>query len=125
VLNHLTYEEIELKVDRILLQWQQDKIELEEYFKYRDSKKALPVMEKTIKLFREFLYASNGLITSVSNNIDDCIIKPVNVQERLKFIVSRPRLYHSYVQLGELFAEQEKQYARKVALNKAKKKRPD
>lgn len=123
--NHLSFEEIELKVDKILLQWQHYKLELEAYFKIRDIENATPVMEKAIGLFWEFLFSSNGLIASDSNNIDDCNVKPVNVQERLNFVVSRPRLYHSYVQLAELFAEQEKQYARKMALNKATKKRPD
>jgi hypothetical protein len=125
LLNHLSFEEIELKVGNILRQWQQYKLELEEYLKNRDSEKASPLMEKAIGLFREFLYSSNGLHCSDLYNIDDCILKPINVQERLKFIITRPSLYHSYVQLAELFAEQEKQYARKMALNKVKKNRPD
>jgi hypothetical protein len=122
MLNQISFE---ASVDKSLLQWQQYKLELEEYFKNRNSDKASPVMEKAIELFREFLYSSNGLMTRDTYNIDDCIVKPVNVQERLNFIVSRPRLYHSFVQLAELFAEQEKQYARQLALNKVKNKRPD
>jgi hypothetical protein len=122
MLNQISFE---ASVDKSLLQWQQYKLELEEYFKNRNSDKASPVMEKAIELFWEFLYSSNGLMTRDTYNIDDCIVKPVNVQERLNFIVSRPRLYHSFVQLAELFAEQEKQYARQLALNKVKNKRPD
>jgi len=61
----------------------------------------------------------------VNGKINDYLVKPVNVQERLNFIETKPRLYHSYVQLAELFSEQEKLFAKNKALNKYNKKSPD
>lgn len=111
-------------VEDTLRQWSRYKLELSEHFKDRNSEKALPLMEKALELFGKFLFLSNGLDPD-SHTIEDCSIKPVNVKERLDFISSRPKLFHSYIQLAELFAEQQKQYASKIALIKAKNKRPD
>ena len=81
-------------------------------------------MERAIDLFEQFLIKSNNLNPDLYC-IKDCKIKPVNVEERLGFIVSRPKLFHSYKQLAELFAEQEKQFAKQTVLNRTKNKRPD
>lgn len=112
-------------VRNILIEWNKSKTKLAECFIKRDTEKALPLMESAIELFREFLFSSNGLEAVESLTYEECYIKPVNVNDRLNFISSRPRLYHSYIQLSELFAEQEKQYARQLALKNAKNKRPD
>ena len=45
-------------------------------------------------------------------------MKPVNLEERLGFIISRPTLFHSYRQLTELMVEQEKLYAKKNIVKK-------
>lgn len=111
-------------VEDTLRQWSIYKLELSEHFKDRNSEKALPIMEKALELFGKFLFLSNSLDPD-SHTIEDCSIKPVNVKERLDFIASRPKLFHSYIQLAELFAEQQKQYASKIALIKATNKRPD
>ncbi|MBT2694193.1 YpoC family protein [Bacillus sp. ISL-55] len=111
-------------VATVLSEWGQCKNELDDYFKNRDSDRALPLMKRAIELFEQFLIRSNNLSPD-KYCIKDCKIKPVNVEERLGFIVSRPKLFHSYKQLVELFAEQEKQVAKQAALNRAKNKRPD
>lgn len=115
--------EIEEQSHAILQRWQQSKHELEGYFKNREGEKALPVMKDSIQLFHEYLYISNG--KKDKGNVNAYLVKPVNVQERLNFIESKPRLFHSYVQLAELFAEQEKLVAKNLALYKIKNKRPD
>ncbi|MFT9600598.1 YpoC family protein [Mesobacillus sp.] len=111
-------------VEMVLSEWVQCKVELDIHFKNRDSDRALPLMKSAIDLFEQFLFLSNSLNQDLYS-INDCKIKPVNVEERLDFIVSRPKLFHSYKQLAELFAEQEKQFAKQAALNRAKNKRPD
>ena len=111
-------------VERILGEWNQCKEMLMTYFKNRDTEKAFPSMRNAIDLFEQFLFISNCLNKEI-HSIKDCKIKPVNVEERLNFIVSRPKLFHSYKQLAELFAEQEKQFAKQVVLNRSKNKRPD
>lgn len=111
-------------VERVLSDWGECKEKLQVHFKNRDSQKALPLMERAIDLFEQFLIKSNSLNPDLYC-IKDCEIKPVNVEERLDFIVSRPKLFHSYKQLAELFAEQEKQFAKHTVLNRTKNKRPD
>ncbi|WP_170169144.1 YpoC family protein [Mesobacillus subterraneus] len=114
----------ENEVEAILGQWNQCRNELAEYYKTRNIEKAQPEMKKAIELFKALLFTTNGLDPEECA-IDDCKAKPVNLRERIDFISSRPKLYHSYIQLSELFAEQEKQFAKQKALSKAKKKRPE
>ncbi|HAQ06841.1 MAG TPA: hypothetical protein DCR24_04665 [Bacillus bacterium] len=122
--NELPAKQVELLTQKLLQNWNQSRIELEGLFKNRDSEQALNVMTHAIELFKEFLYLSNGHRSNGEINIEDFSIKPVNVKERLNFIISRPRLFHSFVQLSELFFEQEKQYAKYVALTR-RTKSPD
>ncbi|WP_102263376.1 YpoC family protein [Mesobacillus jeotgali] len=110
-------------VTTILGEWEQCKNELDNHFRNRDSDKALPLMKRALELFEQFLVSSNSLSPD-KYWIKDCKIKPVNVEERLDFIISRPKLFHSYKQLAELFAEQEKQFAKQTILFRTK-KRPD
>lgn len=114
----------DVAVERLLSEWNQCKDKLAAHFRNRDSDGAEPLMRRAILLFEEFLFLSNGLNQEMYS-IKDCKIKPVNAEERLVFIVSRPKLFHSYKQLAELFAEQEKQFAKQVILNRSKNKRPD
>ncbi|GAM12602.1 YpoC family protein [Mesobacillus selenatarsenatis] len=120
----ISFQDYVQAVERVLSEWGQCKDELDIHFKNRDSDRALPLMKRAIELFEQFLIISNSLSPD-KYCVKDCKIKPVNVEERLDFIVSRPKLFHSYKQLAELFAEQEKQFAKQVALNRAKNKRPD
>jgi hypothetical protein len=46
--------------------------------------------------------------------------KPVNWQERMNFIMTRPNLYHSFIQLSELMEELKKIYYKQQALKKRK-----
>lgn len=71
-------------------------------------------MRKGIGLFLQFLFWSNQKPVCLLNlgNLSDLKIKPVNIEERLNFILSRPGLFHSFVQLSELMTEQEKAFAK-------------
>ncbi|MBT2662323.1 YpoC family protein [Bacillus sp. ISL-45] len=114
----------DMAVERLLSEWNQCKAKLAAHFRNRESDLAEPLMQRAILLFEQFLILSNSLNQDV-HSIKDCKIKPVNAKERLDFIVARPKLFHSYKQLAELFAEQEKQFAKQAILNKSKNKRPD
>ena len=115
--------EIEELSHKIIQRWKQSRLALEGFFKNREGEKVLPIMKDSIELFYEYLFISNG--KKVNGKINDYLVKPVNVQERLNFIETKPRLYHSFVQLAELYSEQEKLFAKNMALNKIKNKRPD
>ena len=116
-------EEIEELSHQIIQRWKQSKLALEVYFKNREREKVLPIMKDSIELFHEYLFISNG--KKVNEKINDCLLKPVNLQERISFIEANPGLFHSYVQLAELYSEQEKLFAKYRAINKIKNKRPD
>jgi hypothetical protein len=101
--------------------WGKVKPIIEEMHHQRKKDGIKEAMKKGIGLFLQFLYWSNGkpvflkelpLFTNIS-------IKPVNLEERVGFIISRPGLYHSYVQLCELMIEQEKLFAKNMMIKKA------
>lgn len=109
-------------IDELLLEWPKMKEEIRHSFEKRDKKSAAPLMEKGIHLFIRFLHWSNQLLAKPKSDIDyeQLQIKPVNCRERLEFIMARPNLHHSYMQLCELMSEQEKGYQKALAIKKIK-----
>lgn len=113
------------EIPLIKQQWENLKSILEMRFSNRESGHVQQEMEQAIELFSRYLTFTNENWTGKGDTFGDFEIKPVNLEERLLFITSRPRLYHSFIQLKELFAEQEKQFAKYEALKMIKRKRPD
>ncbi|MBU8879062.1 hypothetical protein BGM26_08705 [Bacillus sp. FJAT-29790] len=107
----------------LLKEWQAEKLILEELFAKRDRKQAAAPMKKGISLFLELVYWTNGEPAKLSSTLefDKLKNKPVNLKERLNFILDRPALYHAFMQLTELMTEMEKQYMKQLALKKASK----
>lgn len=101
--------------------WQKIKIELEELHRQRKKNVLEETSKKAIHLFMQYLYMSNDKSVSFQEPLSftDLEIKPVNLKERLEFILARPSLFPSYVQLCELMAEQEKLAAKKRIMKKA------
>ncbi|QCJ43247.1 hypothetical protein FAY30_15810 [Bacillus sp. S3] len=111
-------------VSSVLKEWEQMKARLDQLFRERDQKNANDLMKKGITLFIQFLHYTN-VETSIPNrslDFDQLSFKPVNIRERLGFIMARPGLYHSYRQLSELMVELEKLYAKKNIKNKSRPK---
>lgn len=109
------------ELENILLEWPNLREEIRHAFEKRDKKAAAPLMEKGISLFIKFLYWSNGLTNlGAEINYEELHIKPVNCEERLQFIMTRPNLHHSYMQLCELMNEQEKGYRKALAIKGVK-----
>ncbi|MFP7297874.1 YpoC family protein [Neobacillus niacini] len=104
----------------LLTQWKLLKEELETLYRNRDQKTTKEGMKKGIGLFIHFLYWSNDI--QIKSNalkpLDSLDLKPVNLDERLGFVVRRPNLFHSYRQLSELMTEQEKILAKKNIVKK-------
>lgn len=112
----------EVEISNLLTEWKNSKEELEVLFREREYKNAKVLMDKGIQLFTQFLAWSNDLpVTLNALNFKQLEFKPVNVEERLAFIISRPSLYHSYRQLSELMIEQEKLFVKRNILKKASK----
>ncbi|MCR8846906.1 hypothetical protein NQ095_00695 [Rossellomorea sp. SC111] len=103
----------------IIMEWKKEEDHLKGLFKSR-SKDILESMRKSIGRFYVLLYWSNKHPVNLDNwqsSIVHFSLKPVNVIERLTFIRNNPALYHSFIQLSQLFEEQHKLYAKYQALN--------
>ncbi|AZU63118.1 YpoC family protein [Neobacillus mesonae] len=105
----------------LLEEWNGMKAQLEDVFRKREQKNAKLLMEKGIALFNQFLNIANDLDVSIGKVIsyDELDVKPVNLKERLEFIISRPHLYHSYRQLSELMIELQKLYVKNELIKKS------
>ena len=105
----------------ILKEWKNIQSQLIPLFRARDQKNTKEWMEKGITLFLQFLYLTNheSLLTFNQISYDRFVYKPVNLGERMDFIKSRPRLYHSYRQLSELMIEQEKLFVKSNIVKKS------
>ena len=117
------WETQEESIACLLNEWQTVKELLETLFGKREIIHVLPLMKKGISLLLELVYWGNGLPVVLSNSLDESklAIKPVNISERLEFIMQRPTLYHSYIQLAELIGEMNKQFVKQQVLKKASK----
>lgn len=102
-------------ISRILEEWEALQPSIEELFRERDQSEARKLMEKGIQIFIQFLMLTNDqpYRDELSIPYQELEYKPVNLEERLEFIISRPNLFHSYRQLSELVTEQKKQLAKK------------
>lgn len=109
----------------ILDKWDQLKTVIEEVHRQRKKDGISEAMKKGVGLFLQYLYWSNGIPVCLKELPDfiNVKIKPVNLEERAGFIISRPGLFHSYVQLGELMIEQEKLFAKHNLIKKASSQR--
>ncbi|MEH7491056.1 YpoC family protein [Neobacillus niacini] len=119
-LKELDLEASEENISLLLSKWDGVKSELEIHYRNRDQQSALQLMKKGIVYFIQFLYCSNDRQVNSKEPIplNQLEIKPVNFEERLTYILSRPSLFHSYRQLSELFTEQEKLFAKKNIVKK-------
>ncbi|MEH6994624.1 YpoC family protein [Neobacillus drentensis] len=113
-------ENVDQAISNLLSDWERIKVELEGLYRNRDQKSTLQGMKKGIGLFIQFLYWSNDrqINSKEPISINQLVISPVNLDERLAYILSRPNLFHSYRQLSELMTEQAKQYAKKNIVKK-------
>lgn len=81
-------------------------------FEKRSKKEVIPLMELGVGLFIQFLYWLNQRPVQLipSMEVSSLKIQPINLEERLQFIIDRPSIHHSYKQLKELMIELEKRY---------------
>ncbi|MDQ0197544.1 YpoC family protein [Neobacillus ginsengisoli] len=110
-------------ISQIIEEWLKVKVVLEELYRNRDQINTLVSMKKGIELFLQFVFWTNEKQVILQEPIpwNHIEYKPVNIEERFEFIMSRPNLFHSFRQLSELMVEQEKQYMKKNIMKKASK----
>jgi hypothetical protein len=118
------WEEPERYIPLILHEWKSLKEDLVRGHAIREQLEITGRMKQGICLFLEFVFWSNRVPASFPLAILISLkAKPVNVLERLEFIMNRPGLYHSFIQLSELMNEQQKQCAKwSLTFNQAKTK---
>jgi hypothetical protein len=102
-------------LSHLLETWHQLKAEIEELHRQRKKEGTAEATQKGLELFLEFLFLSNDKPYSALERVSftDLEYKPVNLTERVDFILNRPGLFPSYIQLCELMVEQEKIFAKK------------
>lgn len=112
----------DLFIPQIHEEWSKVKHTVEELHHQRKKNRIIEEMKKGIGLFLQFLYWSNRkpvCLKGFPNNAN-LELMPVNLKERAEFIIARPNLYHSFVQLCELMNEQEKVFAKNNAIKKTR-----
>ncbi|MFK2824179.1 hypothetical protein QYG89_00540 [Bacillus sp. B190/17] len=95
-------------------EWHELKMTLQQKFEKRDQT-IQEEMKAAIALFFMELFWSNSLPVQLNGwqqKISFLEIKPVNMKERIEFILRRPYSYQAYIQLCELMTEQVKKIAR-------------
>jgi hypothetical protein len=120
--NDFPWGKEEYAVGEILAAWNEVQVIIKERFTLRDGSERL-FMKRGIALFYMILFWSNSrpvVLSDWKRHMEDLSLKPVNIEERLSFIRDNPRLYHSYIQLSELFREQHKQFAKNRAMHHSK-----
>ena len=115
------WEDFSLISEQMSEEWKTIVQQLEVVFSNREKDQIKPYMQKGITLYLSLLFWSNQLpvnLVGFPANLKDIKGKPVNVEERLVFILSRPYFYPSYMQLKSLMEEQFKIVAKMQALKK-------
>ncbi|MFN7252249.1 MAG: YpoC family protein [Anaerobacillus sp.] len=109
------WEDINQYFPILLQQWQANQPIITEFFRARDRVGALEPMKRMVKVFLALLFWSNRhpvpSLKNITTYIQELNIKPVNVEERISYILSAPNHHHAFTQLKELFIELEKKYA--------------
>lgn len=102
--------------------WHEERDRLESCFAKRDRASAREPMIRGLSYLLVCLHWLNGKrvanVREWEKEMDALALKPVNAIERLQFIFARPDLYHSFIQLNELFHETEKLYYKTLAASK-------
>ncbi|WP_108671160.1 YpoC family protein [Peribacillus acanthi] len=110
-------------IELLLEQWQSYYKSLHASFQKRDFELLLPLMKKGIACCFSILFWTNKQPVSLKNwqaMAESFTYKPINFSERMNFILSRPKLFHSFIQLSELMDELTKIYHKSIILNKRK-----
>ncbi len=108
------WEDKHTYIPLLLQKWERTELEIAKYFKARDRNRAMQPMIQMIKLYLAFLFWTNEQavpsLTTITEQIQDLKIKPINSVERISYILSAPNHHHSFTQLKELFIELKKKY---------------
>jgi hypothetical protein len=114
------YDEI---IPRIFKEWEVIKSRLEGFFSERKKDQSKELMVQGIAQCLCAMFWQNQQPVELKDweSVSESFTyKPVNWQERMNFIMTRPNLYHSFIQLNELMEELKKIYYKQQVLKKRK-----
>ncbi|MDQ0218952.1 hypothetical protein ELQ35_10260 [Peribacillus cavernae] len=121
--SHHPWENCRKPINDLLARWLVLKEKAGKLFAERKAQETIEPMREGLSLLLSILFWLHSEPVHLMDWEDKLArfpYKPVNTEERLRFILARPVLYHSFVQLGELFTELEKQYHKKNILSPKK-----
>jgi hypothetical protein len=115
---------IEQSILPLLELWKEEKETLVSLFAERNRKAAREPMVRSLAYFLSALFWLNerkvGDLREWEKEVKTLPLQPLNCLERLAFIFARPDLYHSFIQLDELFEELTKLVYKTIAKRKMK-----
>ncbi|TYR79943.1 hypothetical protein FZC66_12435 [Priestia megaterium] len=116
------WKDVKKYLPQVFAKWNEAQSRLYKLFSERKAKEAQPLMIKAIAYFISALFWTNHepvpRLTHLQQDIEKLKYKPINVYERLAFIIEKPGMYHSFIQVGELYTELRKQYAKMLIVYK-------
>ena len=121
--NEMPWNNIEHSVPLVISHWKKTKLQLQEKFAgKRFSVKNETISMHGISLFIICLFWTNERSVK-SLEVKEMMIaelkhKPINCEERLLFIINKPSLYHSFIQLDQMFKELEKIFYKTLAIKR-------
>ncbi|GGM23093.1 hypothetical protein GCM10011351_06200 [Paraliobacillus quinghaiensis] len=102
--------------------WKKQSAIIAELFHQKAYQEARVPMEKYTKQFIHTLFILNKKEwlegEDFLDNIQTFKYKPLNIKERIQYVIEYPHQYHCFIQLNELYKEVEKIYARAEILEK-------
>ncbi len=109
----------------MLEEWRPLQNSLEQLFVERHNESILQQMNKGIQVFMYALYIANqqsltnAPIEEWGDVSDGFYVTPINLKERLLFVMENRTIHHAYIQLNQLYSELLKKYAVHKAKNKS------
>ncbi|MEH7454557.1 YpoC family protein [Gottfriedia acidiceleris] len=101
-------------IKEMISEWKEESEHISYYFKQRNRNLACEPMIRGLANFISILTWINGQMLLNLNNLllelDKLMIKPINLDERISFVLNQPDHYHSFIQLSGLYTELEKLY---------------
>lgn len=114
------WKQNEKGLQEIISRWEHLHSKLEKQFQQKKQVEENKMIEG-ISLLIKFVFWTNGEPVNLKEIEEKLLmfhIKPININDRLQFILSRPFAFHTFKQIHELMGEQQKQYAAKLIMQK-------
>ncbi|MBO9128209.1 YpoC family protein [Bacillus sp. 165] len=117
------WKDIETAIPLVYKGWKEQKTELSSLFRLRKRNEAkIPMVLYTGHLISSLYWMNRGPVATLhdlTTELATLSYKPVNIQERIGFILEQPDHYHSFIQLAELYEEAEKLFFKAMAMKKS------